>query len=263
MNKTYDVSNPGASIEITASDSSSSSDTDTDTDSGSGSSGGSEWLIAHIAITGENSSTTGAAFTLSGTGTLRDVYMGDGSGSGTAAVDIPAEHAGTIEIRRVYIDGWSHGFMAGAPGNPSDTSGSTADLPAGQGGSVTVANSYAEVSEVGYQLGSSGSGANGCVAVNANRAFWGIWNETSYQSCNASGTTCYTAGNTSPPERPATISLSECRGECAQATGGPGSVSGSVQPDPVLDPPESCPTTPEDATLSDEERQRQNDTVNV
>jgi hypothetical protein len=140
----------------------------------------SDWTIRNVGFRGENTSGTGSAtFGISdtggGTGTVENVYMGDGSSDGNASSSghgqtafwVAPDHGGHIDVRNVNIQNFAdNAIYASAPGTKG-------------GGTVHIDGSYAANCYVShFRLATEGSKVtNSCVHVDADQGYVGrgIW----------------------------------------------------------------------------------------
>ena len=227
-----DIRAPGAAVEIVAR--------------------GTGWELSHIAAVGTNENPGGIGIEASvpdadGAGIIRDVYLGDGNADSTA-IEVSADHAGRVDIVRVFARSWTRGFNCSPPGNPVSIT------PTGAGGAVRMGDCHAEnIDEYSFRFGSSGSICQGCVAKDGGRCFWERWSRSDHADCNARGIECWFAGNPANPKQTATATVRECRGTGAHRTSGPGVVDGEIASNPDLSPPDACPTTTAEALLDDDE----------
>lgn len=210
---------------------------------------GTDWIIEHIAVRGENESEIALRAEVSDEGSARisDVYLADGPTDTPATptgVAVPASHAGELTIDRVNAQGYQRGIYASPPGNPEDTS-----LVPGQGGRVAVQNCYVEDTTSGIEIGTPGSEARNCVVYDARQGIMGKWFTTTARYCDVTAVSCYYAGNTSAPVRAARLNVRQSRGVGSKLKHGPGAVDGDVLVDPRTTPPGDCPRSVADATI--------------
>ena len=84
-----------------------------------------------------------------GTGTIENVYLGDGSDSGRqGGIFVMRDHAGHLDIKGVNVQGWAdNGIYASAPGKSN-----------GSGGTVAIADCFAKNNNTAsYRIGTHGS----------------------------------------------------------------------------------------------------------
>ena len=231
-NTKIDITAPGAAVDIVAH--------------------GSDWEISHIAVVGKYQNHGGTCITASvpdpdGSATIHDVYLGDGNAASTA-LTVAAGHTGVLDIVRVCVRAWRYGIDCSPPGNPEGVS------PTGAGGSVRMGECFAaDIDEWAFRFGSEGSLVRNCTARDGGRCFWERWQKSEHTGCNARGVECWFAGNPADPKKTATVTAQECRGTGAKLTAGPGVVEGDIGSDPDLAPPDACPTTTDEALLTDDE----------
>jgi len=119
-----------------------------------------------------------------GTGTIENVYLGDGGydapAGPTTGVFVHAYHTGHIDIDRVNAQGWAgNGVYASAPGNHDDH-----PSPGGHG-TIHITNSYAaDNPTANFRLGTDGSYCENCVSKGEGRGYWGFYNTTKLIDCD-------------------------------------------------------------------------------
>lgn len=139
-NVLFDVSAAGASVDIRAT--------------------GSDWTIRNVGFEGEDGTgnqdaTILCAVDRGSTGVIENVYLGDGDEGashteGRAAIFVLPSHGGTLELRRVYIEGRTDNGMYGS--DPGHTAVSS------NGGEIHVYDSYsANNTASNWRFGTNGS----------------------------------------------------------------------------------------------------------
>lgn len=122
---------------------------------------GSGWEIRNVGIDGQTDGDHPVidVKTDGGSGTVENVYLGDGGGDGQVGLFVKKEHEGTVTLKNIYVSGFpNNGIYASTPGQ-SD----------GGGGTVQIENCYAENNNrANYRIGSDGSYVEDSVAVSTN-----------------------------------------------------------------------------------------------
>ena len=226
---------------------------------------GDDWTIRNVGIRGQSERGRGgvqwAVLWVDGTGTIENVYLGDGCVSGVDRTGIAARadaHAGHFEVHNCYVAGWSdNGIYTSHAANHAQ-------------GTVHLQDCYFRDNNVAhYRLACDGDSAVGCVAHNTGNvpalpdgAVWSRGVFTYYGSpagrvqiedcdidvtaSNTNGTAEAFAGYSSGGGESTVISVenTEYRG----SVDGPSvELDGTNGNDPDLVPPESVPTEPVDA----------------
>lgn len=186
-------------------------------------------------------------FTISGNGTIDNVYLGDGgpgSGSGTTGIFGMRDHSGTININNVNVQGFGdNGLYCSAPGNGSDHK-----APGGQG-RIRVTNSLSANNGISnFRLGTNGSYIENCVSIGGtHRGYWGYYHNTEIRNSDIVNGRIVIGEKLYANGRKATVTASNSRfGNVTKASGG-NRLIGSSQGAPKATIPKGVPTSAAEA----------------
>ncbi|ELY49385.1 hypothetical protein [Natronorubrum sulfidifaciens] len=154
---------------------------------------GSGWTIRNVGVRGvwdgndKAEPLTATVPDENGTAHIENLYLGDGAYDdtypGATGIYVANNHAGTLEIDRVNIQGFPDNAIYGS--SPGDTDAHSSGR--GGGGVVRITNSYAaDCRAGGFRVGSDGSSVENCVAVGCDRNVWGFYNSTDVIDCDFS-----------------------------------------------------------------------------
>ncbi|ELY49386.1 hypothetical protein [Natronorubrum sulfidifaciens] len=154
---------------------------------------GSDWAIRNVGVRGvwdRNEKAEPLIVSVpngAGAARIENLYLGDGAYDdtypGATGIYVANNHAGTLEIDRVNIQGFPDNAIYGS--SPGDTDAHSSGR--GGGGVVRITNSYAaDCRASGFRVGSDGSSIENCVAVGCDRNVWGFYNDTDVIDCDFS-----------------------------------------------------------------------------
>ncbi|WP_135826145.1 FecR family protein [Halorussus ruber] len=179
-----------------------------------------------------------------GTGTIENVYLGDGGydapAGKTTGIFVHAYHTGHIDIDRVNVQGWAgNGVYASGPGNHDDHPNP------GGGGTIHVTNSFAADNPTGdFRLGTDGSYCKNCVSKGAGRGYWGFYNTTKLVDCDIHNGIYASDGAW---ESPAVVEVENTRYSDTHTYVSSAEISGSSAGAPRDRMPSGVPTTAKEA----------------
>ncbi len=223
---------------------------------------GSDWTIRNIGVRGLwDSDRISSPFTVkvpdsSGSAVIENVYlpgaedyqMGDPTG-----IYVFPEHAGTLDIRNVYIAQFGdNGIYGSPPGNPESH-----PVP-GNHGAVNISDSFVRDCRVNVRVGTDSSVVENVVSVNpvggkaAFRDYYG--RGVTFRDCDAYApdAQCFKSGSSSwNGDRNVVCgagpTYENCRAEGGSILTGPCPHNGSPSSGPRTDPPNTVPRSAEEA----------------
>lgn len=211
---------------------------------------GTDWTIRNVVVRGQQTNgdyTIVGQTTAGGTGTVENVWFGDGADR--EFIYVQHNHAGTIDVRNYYLADCDTGVYASAPSDHGQGEG--------KGGVVRVENCH--LKDVTYShiiLGTDGSFARNCVVDSPNHGDrnvvgFGRWENTRFVYCDIrTGNNAFRSGNThGSTGTEAVTAVETCRVEAGSNvfTEAGSFSSRDVASNPDLSPPAGVPTSPEAA----------------
>ncbi|MFC4541949.1 hypothetical protein ACFO5R_08410 [Halosolutus amylolyticus] len=219
------------------------------------------WTIRNVGFKGagtRNSSSRnyhiGCVDSGNGTSVIENVYLGDGDDGtshkdGFASIFVYPSHSGTIEMRNVYIEGYTdNGLYASEPGHDTAVNG--------QGGEIHVYDSYSgNNTAANFRLGSDGSKlVNCCSWGGPHRGFWMYFEHGQIIDSHIGGMdnperaiTVGGSGSTYDKMRYAEVTVENTCFEGVELRSSTTEIHGTSAGKPERFVPEGCPTSAEQA----------------